>query len=128
MAATAKGFLILLLLVAGALGPARAQQENRWENLQSAEQQALAPLRSSWSALSVDEQRLWRGIAEKYQGMTIAERERLHARMRDWAALDPTQREQARARYRALQQSLSPIERENLGEQWLNYQRRHNPP
>lgn len=127
MAEAAKGFLILLFLVASALGPAQAQ-DSRWESLGSAEQQALAPLHSSWSALSAEERRLWRGIAAEYQGMTIAERERMHARMRDWAALDPTQREQARGRYRALQQNLSPIERENLGEQWLNYQRRHNPP
>ena len=126
MAAAAKGFLILLLVL-GAAGPARAQ-DSRWESLGSAEQQVLAPLRPSWSSLSADERRLWRGIATEYQGMTIAERERLHARMRDWAALDPAQREQARSRYRALQQNLSPIERENLGEQWLNYQRRHNPP
>ena len=52
--------------------------------------------------------------------MTLAEQERLQARMLQWAALSPEERAQVRERYRMLQE-MPPERREEIRRKWQEY-------
>lgn len=130
--ALATGLLVLVLsLVLSALGPVHAEERNpAWNSLTAAQKQVLAPLQRDWSSIEPARRQKWLEVAARYPQMPQDERERLQARMSEWARMTPAQRgaarqqfqearrvsdEERQARWQAYQ-SLPPEERDRLAE------------
>lgn len=97
---------------------AQAEAPAQWSALSPTRRSALAPLRSEWSGLD-DAQRLkWIEVADRFPTMSPESRERMQARMSDWARLSPEERGAARLRYREAQR-IDPQERRA---RWQEYQ------
>ena len=70
-----------------------------WPSLNESQRAMLRPLQAEWPALdSVNRQR-WLGVAQKVRHLSPEARERVQARMADWAKLPPKKRAQARLQY-----------------------------
>lgn len=89
-----------------------------WSELTPAQQQALAPLSSTWNTVSETQKRKWLALSQNYPKMSGAEQAKLHSRMTEWAALSPQQRTQARLNFGETQQ-LSPDDKRA---KWEAYQ------
>lgn len=120
--------------VAGAVQPAAAQAAtpvlagDSWESLSKNQKIALAPLEKTWNTLSDGHRRKWIAVASNYHDLGAPEREKLHSRMAEWAALSPKDREAARLNFNQSKsltktdraanweayQALSPDERAKL--------------
>jgi hypothetical protein len=101
-----------------------------WLSLTQMEQVALAPLAKHWHELSEGQKRKWLAIAKTYPGLAQPEKQKLHERMVEWAALSPKDREVARLNFAQTKsvaksdraanweayQALSPDERKKLAE------------
>lgn len=100
----------------------------KWSELTPAQRAALRPLERDWTSIDPDRKEKWIEIAGRMPGMPAAERDRIQARMTEWARLTPQQRGQARlgfqeakelplqdrhARWEAYQ-SLTPEQRKQL--------------
>ena len=79
--------------------PAGAEVGPAWSNLSPTQKTALAPLAAAWSGLSEGHKNKWIALVQKFPEMAEADRARLHARMVDWAALSPKDRELARLNF-----------------------------
>jgi hypothetical protein len=97
---------------------AAADEEPRWEQLSTAEQQSLQPLASIWRSLSQGHRRKWLALAKNYPAMSEADQEKLQKRMAEWAALTPKERELARLNF-AQTKKLPP---EARSANWEAYQ------
>lgn len=146
--ATGRGLLSLVLLCLLADGawaqvspraasvPQRAasattESTPRWSELSTSQRQALKPLASAWTGLSVDHKRKWIALSRNFKKLPPAEQQKLHARMSEWATLSPRERIQARLNFVATEklsiddkqakweayQALSDDERHRLAEQ-----------
>lgn len=71
-----------------------------WRELTPAQREALAPLQQQWPRLDAQSRRKWLTLVERFPAMPEAERDRIQARMHDWAALTPQQRAKARLHFR----------------------------
>jgi len=89
-----------------------------WTDLDSSQQQVLAPFAAQWNALPLSEKRAWAELASRFPKMPAEEKSRVERRIVQWAALTPEQRRLARANYRLAQ--AAPKE-DRLAE-WENYQ------
>ncbi|MCC7150721.1 MAG: DUF3106 domain-containing protein [Rubrivivax sp.] len=89
---------------AGSPASAPVQQPSgpAWSALSPAQQAALAPLRTHWTGIDADRKTKWLGVAQRYPSLPPAERERIQARMAQWAAMSPTERGRARVNYQEL--------------------------
>jgi hypothetical protein len=101
-----------------------------WLSLTQMEQVALEPLAKHWLELSDGQKRKWLAIAKTYPGLAQPEKQKLHERMVEWAALSPKDREVARLNFAQTKsvaksdraanweayQALSPEERKKLAE------------
>lgn len=81
-----------------------------WEGLTPQQRESLKPLASKWNSLPDARKRKWLAVAQNYERMAQPERDKLHARMAEWAALKPKEREQARLNF-AETKKISPSER-----------------
>ena len=70
-----------------------------WNTLSPDQKIALAPLEATWRQLSAGHQRKWIALSANHPQMTADEKDKLQARMVQWAALSPKQREQARLNF-----------------------------
>ena len=96
-----------------------------WNQLSSADQQVLAPVKSEWDRLpSLQRQRLL-GVAKHYPKMTPLEQQRLQSRLKDWSGLTPQQRKIAREKYKKLKQ-LPPEKRLEVKQKWKKQQQGTN--
>ena len=97
-----------------------------WAGLTPAQKEALAPLERDWNGLDDARKSKWLEIAPRFAALPQQERERIHERMRAWAALSPVERQQARVGYQMIQQ-LKTQDREAKWEayQALSPERRH---
>ncbi len=95
-----------------------ASSKPAWNELTPAQRQALAPLASTWETLNEPHKRKWIALAQNFSRMPPAERDKLHSRMKEWAALSPNQRTQARLNFGETQQ-LSADEKKA---KWEAYQ------
>jgi hypothetical protein len=86
--------------------------------LTALQRESLQPLASTWETLSVTHKRKWMALAQNFDSMAAAERGKLHARMAEWAALKPREREVARLNF-ADTKKVSP---ENRSASWEAYQ------
>jgi Protein of unknown function (DUF3106) len=126
---TRRVLLALALLLAGAqlasaqTGRASAAQQASqggptWSTLTPAQRSALAPLERDWASIDPQRKQKWLEIASRMPSMPADERERMQARMHEWAKLSPQERGQARFRYQESRQ-LTPQERQ---QRWEAYQ------
>lgn len=81
-----------------------------WQALSPAQQQALAPLKRDWADIDATRKQKWLEIAARFPTMPPEERERVQARMADWARLSPAERGQARLQFQEVRQ-MSPQDR-----------------
>lgn len=70
-----------------------------WNTLNADQKTALAPLESSWVQLSPGHQRKWIALSANHPQMSADEKDKLQARMVQWATLSPREREQARLNF-----------------------------
>ncbi|HUG22259.1 DUF3106 domain-containing protein [Piscinibacter sp.] len=90
----------------------------RWSELTGAQRSSLKPLERQWSTIDADAKEEWLDIAGRMPRMPAAERDRVQARMTDWARLSPQQRGQARMAF----QEAKEVPRQDRREQWEAYQ------
>jgi len=109
---------ILLALLLGALGAARAGPDPAWSTLTPAQKQVLAPLQRDWSSLDPSRKEKWLEVAARYPTLSEDERRRLQERMATWARMTPAERANARLQYQEIRQ-LPPEERQA---RWQAYQ------
>ena len=88
-----------------------------WQRLSPRQKQALTPLATEWHELTLQQQLKWLNLAKNFDHLSDEEQLTLHGRMREWAALSPRQRSQARFHFSSTQ-SL-PIEDKRA--QWAAY-------
>ncbi len=100
------------------VAPSPMQAAPRWAGLNPAQKQALAPLERDWDGLDDTRKSKWLEIAPRFAALPQEERDRIHERMRAWAALSPAERQQARVGYQMVQQ-LKTRDREA---KWEAYQ------
>lgn len=89
-----------------------------WSELKPVQQQSLAPLASTWNTLQEGHRRKWIAVAQTYPTLGLAEQQKLHSRMVEWAALKPQDRELARLNF-AETKKIAPAER---AANWEAYQ------
>ncbi|WCM95143.1 DUF3106 domain-containing protein [Acidovorax sp. NCPPB 2350] len=70
-----------------------------WNELTTAQKQALHPLRERWALMSEAQKRHWITLAATFPTLSPQEQEKLRARITEWASLSGQQRSQARLNY-----------------------------
>jgi hypothetical protein len=90
----------------------------RWSELSPAQRSALKPLERDWSGIDADRKQKWLQIAGRMPGMPQAERDRVQARMTEWARMSPQQRGQTRLNFQEAKQ-VPPQDRQA---RWEAYQ------
>ena len=94
-----------------------------WVELTPLQQQALAPLASSWNTtISEAQKRKWLAISKNYSTLSAEGQATLTSRMNEWVALSPQQRAQARLNFgktKELSRQLTPEEKKA---KWEAYQ------
>lgn len=107
-----------LKTASGAKSNGRRVIKPLWRDLRPAEQQALAPLASTWDTISYVQKRKWLTVSQNFPKLAPAEQEKLHSRMTEWVALSSQQRTQARLNFGATRQ-LAPDDKRA---KWEAYQ------
>ncbi|MEO5658384.1 MAG: DUF3106 domain-containing protein [Polaromonas sp.] len=94
-----------------------------WSELSPMQQQALAPLASSWNtSMRESQKRKWLEISRNYSALSPEGQLTLNSRMNEWVALSPQQRAQARLNFgkaKELSRQLTPEEKKA---HWETYQ------
>lgn len=91
---------VLTLMLSLGSGLARAQETGlTWSQLPASEQQLLSPLQAQWDSMDQIRRQKWHEIAQRYPKLSVAQQERLRSRMVEWAALSPSERNQARLQF-----------------------------
>ena len=90
----------------------------RWHKLKPAQREALKPLQQEWAGIDGWRKQKWIQLADRMPKMPPEERDRVQARMSDWARLTPAERGQARLRYEEARQIPVPDRRSR----WEEYQ------
>jgi Protein of unknown function (DUF3106) len=101
-----------------ALAAPPAEQPPTWASLTRSQRETLAPLQHDWATIDPIRKQKWLEVAGRFPHMPAAERQRVQARMAEWARMTPAQREQARLRYQQSRR-LSASERQA---KWKAYQ------
>jgi hypothetical protein len=80
----------------------RVPQPSRpsWNELSSAQREALSPLAGMWETLEPDRKKKWLEMAGRYPRLTPDAQKRMHERMGEYARLTPEQRATARENFR----------------------------
>lgn len=89
--------------VAGASAQTTDLTANAWRTLAKRQKQALAPLAGEWHELTAQQKQKWLTLAGNFFELSDDEQVTMHGRMRDWAALSPRQRSQARFHFSSTQ-------------------------
>jgi len=104
------------------LAPSRLSKKTdgkpAWNELTPAQQQALAPLANEWNKMEPARREKWLAISAKYAAMSAPEQARLQERMRDWIKLTPVQRRAVRENYTRAKK----LDAEKKSAQWKQYQ------
>lgn len=79
-----------------------------WSSLTANQRAALAPLERDWPRIDEQRKQKWLEIATRYPSLPLAERQRLHERMTDWARLTPAERARARLSFQEAKQLPAP--------------------
>lgn len=95
-----------------------APASKAWQQLTPRQKQALAPLGAQWGALTAQQQNKWLAISQNFAQLSVADQITMHARMADWVALSPRQRNLARLNFNTLQN----VPKEDKKAKWEAYQ------
>ena len=95
-----------------------APDSGAWQSLSKRQKLALAPLAAGWHELTAQQRQKWLTLSRNFFELSDEEQMTLHSRMREWAALSPRQRSQARFHFNTTQ-SLSAQDKRA---QWEAYQ------
>jgi hypothetical protein len=82
-----------------------------WDKLTPAQKIALQPLNASWTSLSEGHKRKWIAVSANFAQFSAKDKQILHSRMTEWAALSAKQREQARINF-AQTKTLTPSDKQ----------------
>jgi Protein of unknown function (DUF3106) len=93
-----------------------------WPELTPTQQQALAPLASSWNSLSEAQKRKWLNISKNYATLPPEGQTTMHSRMNEWVALSPQQRAQARLNFGKSKELSKELTSEEKKAKWQTYQ------
>ena len=94
-----------------------------WAELTPLQQQALAPLASSWSTtMSEPQKRKWLAISKNYGTLAPEDQATLNSRMNEWVALSPQQRAQARLNFGKTKELSRLLTPEETKARWEAYQ------
>lgn len=104
--------------VYGPGAPSKAEKPPTWASLTSSQRSALQPLQREWRNIGSDHKQKWLEIVAQFPAKSADERQRIQARMTEWAALTPEQRGTARLQFKQAQQ-LAPANRQA---RWEAYQ------
>ena len=102
----------------GALLAAKVEKSPTWNSLSSGQRAALQPLQHEWRTIGSDHKQKWLEVVAQFPIKSADERQRIQARMTEWAALTPEQRGAARLQFKQAQQ-LAPSNRQA---RWEAYQ------
>ena len=94
----------------GAKTPHVSEVGPHWSELNPQQHSILAPLQNLWPTLEENRKRKWLAIAKNFPNLSPAAQAVAQERMREWAALTPAQRYQARLHF-AHSQQLSTDEK-----------------
>ncbi len=89
-----------------------------WRQLTPRQKEALAPLGAQWSALTAQQQNKWLAVSKNFTQLSVTDQITMHARMSDWVALSPQQRNLARLNFNTLQN----LPKEDKKAKWEAYQ------
>lgn len=117
-ATPALGHSVQVPLTSSAANSSPAPDSIAWQSLSKRQKQALAPLSKEWHALTAQQRQKWLALSKNFLQLSDEEQMTLHSRMREWAALSPRQRSQARFHFNTTQ-SLSAQDKRA---QWEAYQ------
>ena len=98
--------------------PAQAPANNGWHQLGAKERQALAPLAAHWGEISEGQRSKWRTIAKNFEQLSATDQQLMQTRMKEWAALSPAQRNQARLNFNTVQS----VSKDQKKTRWDEYQ------
>ena len=70
-----------------------------WAELSLAQKKALLPLENLWPTLEANHKRKWLAVAQNFANMNETSQALAQERMREWTALSPQQRMQARLNF-----------------------------
>lgn len=98
--------------------PAVAAAPSTWSQLDTRQQQALAPLRKAWPQLTGAQRSKWLALSGSFESLSPEERQLVHDRMTEWASLSPQERARARLNYSHLQ----AMSRDERRARWAQYQ------
>lgn len=87
-----------------------AEAGPRWSDLNAEQRKTLQPLQNLWPSLEENRKRKWLAIAKNFPNLSPQAQAVAQERMREWAALTPAQRYQARLHF-AQSQQLSTDEK-----------------
>ena len=94
-----------------------------WSELTLSQQQALAPLAPSWNTgISEPQKRKWLEISKNYGGLAPQAQAMLNSRMKEWVALSPQERAQARLNFGKINETARQLSPEEKKAQWEAYQ------
>ena len=94
-----------------------------WSQLTPPQQQALAPLASTWNTgISEAQKRKWLEISKNYGGLPPQAQATLNSRMKEWVALSPQERAQARLNFGKINETTRQLTPEEKKAQWEAYQ------
>jgi hypothetical protein len=117
-ATPALGHSVQVPLTSSASNSSPAPDTSAWQSLSKRQKQALAPLREEWNELTAQQRQKWLTLSKNFLQLSDEEQMTLHSRMREWAALSPRQRSQARFHFNTTQSMSAQDKRA----QWEAYQ------
>jgi hypothetical protein len=93
-----------------------------WTELSATERSILQPLASSWNALTPGHKSKWRQMAKSYPSLPTEEQVKMQGRMKEWVALSPQQRNQARLNFAKTKELSKELTAEEKKAKWQAYQ------
>jgi hypothetical protein len=142
VAASSLWLLALALVLGAAIPQARAQTavpaaaasapaktvvsqvfaSQNWADLTPVQRDILQPLAPTWPSLSQNHKRKWLQMAKSYPGQSTEEQSKIQGRMKEWVALSPQQRAQARLNFATTKELSKELTAEEKQAKWQAYQ------
>lgn len=97
--------------------PAAVTGRPSWSELPSLQQTALAPLKQHWAGIDATHKAKWIVVAQRFASLPAYERQRVQARMAEWATMTPVERGRARQNF----QELRNLPQEDRQALWESY-------
>ncbi|MDP2451049.1 MAG: DUF3106 domain-containing protein [Polaromonas sp.] len=93
-----------------------------WTELSPVEREILKPLASTWNRLSQTHKRKWLQMTKSYPALSTEEQVKMQGRMKEWVALSPQQRAQARLNFAKTKELSKELTAEERQAKWQAYQ------